>query len=63
MTKPKSHDRAPGQTAISVSLSVELRDKIKAAAEADDRMVSNWISRTLKTHFEELEKKDRKKES
>ena len=42
--KTKSHDRALGSTNISVSMSEDLRDKIRHAAEKDRRSVSQWIA-------------------
>lgn len=39
----KKHDRAVGQTAISFSLSSELRKRIEIAAKKDNRPVSNWL--------------------
>lgn len=40
--------RAPGKTATSVSLSGELLDKARAAADADGRSFSNWLEKTLR---------------
>jgi hypothetical protein len=42
--KAKSHDRAAGSTNISVSMSEDLRNKIRLAAEKDRRSVSQWIA-------------------
>ncbi len=42
--KAKSHDRAAGSTNISVSMSEDLKKKIKDAAEKDRRSVSQWIA-------------------
>lgn len=46
------HARAKGSTAISISMSQELRDKIKAAADADDRSVSQWIALRMRDILE-----------
>jgi hypothetical protein len=45
--KTKNHDRAPGNTAISVSLSKSLKEKIRQAADTENRSVSNYICHHL----------------
>jgi metal-responsive CopG/Arc/MetJ family transcriptional regulator len=47
MPKERSHDRAKGQTQISLSLPAELVADIDALAKADDRSRSSWIRREL----------------
>jgi hypothetical protein len=42
-TPVKSHDRAKGQTLVSISLAKELLEQIDQCAEADSRNRSNWI--------------------
>jgi len=43
-TKKHNKSRAEGQTAIGVSMTIELRARIKSAAKNDRRTVSNWIA-------------------
>jgi metal-responsive CopG/Arc/MetJ family transcriptional regulator len=47
-TKRRSHARAPGQTAITVSLPQELYDYICADAKKENRSRSNWIVTRLR---------------
>jgi len=47
MKAEKNHDRAAESCAISVSMSKEFRDRLKAAAKADNRNVSNFITHYL----------------
>jgi len=51
--KTKSHDRALGSTNISVSMSEDLRDKIRHAAEKDRRSVSQWIAINIEKILDE----------
>ena len=53
----KNHDRAPGQTSISFSLSEKLKQRIAKAAKADNRPVSNWLQVVVD---EALKNKDKK---
>jgi metal-responsive CopG/Arc/MetJ family transcriptional regulator len=48
MKTKRSHSRAPGQTAITVSLPKELYDFICAEAEKENRSRSNWITTRLR---------------
>ncbi len=48
MNKKPGHDRAPGQTQISVSMPSELFARIRAAAANDGRTVSNWMREVIK---------------
>jgi hypothetical protein len=49
MSKRK-HDRADGQTSLSISLSEPLKQRIAEAAAAENRAISNWFC----THVEKL---------
>lgn len=49
MSKRK-HDRADGQTSLSISLSEPLKQRIAEAAAAENRPISNWFC----THVEKL---------
>ena len=53
----KKHDRAEGQTALTFSLSEELKQKIEAAASLDRRSKSNWIALALEQILSEMESK------
>jgi metal-responsive CopG/Arc/MetJ family transcriptional regulator len=44
----KNHDRAPGETQITVSLPQWLKDELTALATQEERSRSNWIVRELK---------------
>jgi hypothetical protein len=49
MKKPqKNHDRAVGETQITISLPQWLRDELTALAAQDERSRSQWIVRELK---------------
>lgn len=52
----KSHDRKEGQTALTFSLSDQLKQRIEAAAAHDRRSKSNWITLTLEQVLDELER-------
>lgn len=45
--KEKNHARAPDKTAISVSMPKNLKAQIKAAAEKENRSLSNYITHHL----------------
>jgi metal-responsive CopG/Arc/MetJ family transcriptional regulator len=44
----KNHDRAPGETQITISLPQSLKDELTALAAQDERSRSKWIVRELK---------------
>jgi len=44
----RSHDRASGKTATSISLDEELLKKARELAAEDGRTFSNWIEQQLK---------------
>jgi hypothetical protein len=46
----RKHDRAEGQTSLSISLSEPLKQRIAEAAAAENRAISNWFC----THVEKL---------
>ena len=50
--KERSHDRAPGQTAISFSISEELKKKLMIAANQDNRTLSNYLQTLVKEHLD-----------
>ena len=54
-TPSKSGVRAEDKTTLTISLTKELKAMIEAAAEADERSVSNYLSRELQRHIEELQ--------
>ncbi len=43
MSRDKTHDRAPDQTTLNVSLSKELKERIHKAAVKDHRTMSSYI--------------------
>lgn len=45
--KEKKHTRAPGMTQISISLPVDLVDKVDRLADAESRSRSNYIAWVL----------------
>jgi predicted DNA-binding protein len=51
MPTQRNHDRALGQTAISFSCSVELKEKIQKLAAQDDRTISNYLQRIIKKYL------------
>lgn len=46
----RKHDRADGQTSLSISLPEPLKQRIAEAAAAENRAISNWFC----THVEKL---------
>ena len=48
--KPRKHSRAAGQTSISVSVPVSVKEKLSAMAKADNRTLSNFLC----LHFNRL---------
>jgi hypothetical protein len=46
----RNHERAEGQVTLSISLSEPLKQKVKAAADSENRSISNWFC----THVEKL---------
>lgn len=46
--KKRNHDRASGKAQTSISLRTEILEAAKAAAEADNRSLSNWLEILLK---------------
>lgn len=53
--KKKNHDRGEGQTALTFSLSEELKERIEAAAKSERRSKSNWIVLTLEQILKDME--------
>jgi len=53
MTRKRNHDRAVGQTAISFSCSIELKSKLQRLAKEDDRTISNYLQRIIKSYLKE----------
>lgn len=51
--KARNHGRAEGKTQTSISLRRELLEAAKAAAEKDNRSLSNWLEILLKEKLEE----------
>lgn len=49
----KSHDRAPDQDVLNISLPKSLKAEIKAAAEADDRTMASWVRIQLQKMLDE----------
>jgi hypothetical protein len=47
IARAKSHDRAAGETQITISLPKELKDEVSRLAREDDRSRSKWIVREL----------------
>jgi hypothetical protein len=43
MKKERTHDRAAGQSQITLSLPTQLKDKITSLAKEDRRNRSNWV--------------------
>jgi len=61
MQREKSHNRAPGQVSISVSMSKDERERIDALARKDKRSRSNYLRVVLAEILEHKEKEgDRK---
>lgn len=50
--KNRNHDRAPGQTAISFSCSVELKEKLVKLAQKDNRTLSNYLQTIITEYLE-----------
>lgn len=48
----------PLKEKISITIDSDLLEKIKQAAEADDRSVSQYINLALKQHMQRQEQKD-----
>jgi hypothetical protein len=51
--KTRSHARAAGKAQTSISLREDLLAAAKAAAEADNRSLSNWLEILLKEKLAE----------
>lgn len=51
----KNHDRAPGQSALTFSLSEELKKRIETAAQSERRSKSNWITLALEEILDRVE--------
>ena len=50
--KDRNHDRAVGQTAISFSISEDLKKKLLLAAQKDNRTLSNYLQTLVRNHLE-----------
>tara|TARA_R110002020_G_scaffold96030_3_gene230325 strand:- start:50 stop:232 length:183 start_codon:yes stop_codon:yes gene_type:complete len=51
MKKDRSHDRAPGQTAISFSCSGKMKKDLVKLADGDNRNLSNYLQTVLARHI------------
>ena len=51
MSKPT---RSPDQTVLGVSMSKDLKDRIKALADADDRTMAKWCALQLARIVQDL---------
>lgn len=49
--KTRNHDRAPGQTAISFSCSIEMKHQLNSLAQKDKRTLSNYLQVICAEHL------------
>jgi hypothetical protein len=59
MPAKKNHDRSPDQTMMGVSMSKELKNLIKRAADRENRTMANYAVHYLKAAVEESERNAR----
>jgi hypothetical protein len=55
----RNKGRAPGQTILGVSMSKSLKEKIKAAAAAENRTMANWCVHHLEKILDAMDEKAR----
>jgi hypothetical protein len=53
--KTRNKGRAPGQTILGVSMSKDLKEKIKRAAKSENRTMANWCVHHLEKILDAME--------
>lgn len=51
----RRHDRAAGQTSMTISTSEELRERIDREYAKDRRTRSNWITKLIEDYLEKMD--------
>ena len=51
----RSHERAEDQTLLGVSMSKDLKERIRAAAEKEKRPMANWCAFHLERLLDEMD--------